>query len=589
MNNLLNSVQSFFHSVTTNDRYATYGSDRHSSQAGYSRRTASGGYGPASRLTSDEETLYNSSSLQSNPINGDHPNNPYQYSSHPSSGPNSSSNLTSPASSTSLNRLPYTPGMRSSQIGNSGSIPLQDYSDGVPPPPPPALSWKRIDRWMDVNYPELLDQINDEATSLDLNEFESDIDCTLPLDVRDSFMIHDGQERGSRPCGVLFGITMLDLESVAEEWGHWKNTAIKLANLSKAANANQRAAAGNGEGPSSSPNNPRKGKGASGLSKNFSWLNHQESVPDGAVQCVYAHPAWIPLASDYLGNNIGIDLAPGPKGRWGQVILFGREYDRKYVVAPSWAAFLMIFADDLENGNHLINDEYEEGELSFRASNGRVVPYFDVLRSRTERLHQPRKPLPSNLATSLSNSSSQTSIAGPRESPRNLTPSGIAGRNVSGNFRKQTPSQFQEGRLISPLNSATHLPSIGLSKHPLPSKAVKTPEKMPLGADGKSPQSSPLKSLSNADDPLVDADAEVGGSEIPSPLVSESKQPTIEATSTGVKATSVEPTETKADSLNETKPVVSKASGDVPASAVSVANIDKSIDLLETELTDVAI
>jgi cell wall assembly regulator SMI1 len=68
----------------------------------------------------------------------------------------------------------------------------------------------------------------------------------------------------------------------------------------------------------------------------------QDSQPAGAIQKAYAHPAWIPLARDWGGNYLATDLAPGPNGTWGQIIIFGRDYDCKYVVARSWGALLAI-------------------------------------------------------------------------------------------------------------------------------------------------------------------------------------------------------------------------------------------------------
>jgi hypothetical protein len=102
------------------------------------------------------------------------------------------------------------------------------------------------------------------------------------------------------------------------------------------------------------------------------------------VQKAYAHPAWIPLARDWGGNNLAIDLAPGPRGQWGQVILFGRDYDTKYVVARSWAAFLGIVADDLSSGRWFVDEE--TGELKLREfKRTRVEPgYFDILRWRVD-------------------------------------------------------------------------------------------------------------------------------------------------------------------------------------------------------------
>lgn len=79
-----------------------------------------------------------------------------------------------------------------------------------------------------------------------------------------------------------------------------------------------------------------------------------------------------------------MDLAPGPRGVWGQIILFGRDYDTKYVVARSWASFLAIVADDLASGRWFV--EEDSGELKLREfKNSRVEPaYFNILRWRMD-------------------------------------------------------------------------------------------------------------------------------------------------------------------------------------------------------------
>jgi hypothetical protein len=62
-------------------------------------------------------------------------------------------------------------------------------------------------------------------------------------------------------------------------------------------------------------------------------------------------------------NHIGIDLDPGPCGVVGQVINFGRDQERKYVLARSWAHFLEDVAEELEAGNFVITGT--EGHRSF--------------------------------------------------------------------------------------------------------------------------------------------------------------------------------------------------------------------------------
>jgi cell wall assembly regulator SMI1 len=288
---------------------------------------------------------------------------------------------------------PYSPGMRSQtalQRTNTnenfenvtpGEIQLQAFQEGLPPPPPVGHSWKRIDRWAEDNYEELFDQLCEGCTNNDLNELEHQLDCSLPMEVRESLQIHDGQERGGTPTGIIFGCMLLDCEEMVQEWENWKKVnaeyltqpvnfkpSVPVKALGGSSSSTSRV-------PSNQPGNPH-------------WrqelLSRQDSQPANAIQKVYAHPAWIPMVRDWGGNNLAIDLAPGPAGKWGQVILFGRDYDCKYVVARSWSAFLATVADDLSSGKSWVDEETNELKLrEFRTS--KVEPgYMDILRWRMD-------------------------------------------------------------------------------------------------------------------------------------------------------------------------------------------------------------
>ncbi len=290
---------------------------------------------------------------------------------------------------------PYSPGLRSfnarhskddgfETVSSPGEIPMQSFADGGPPPPPVTHSWKRIDRWAEENYQELFDQLCEGATANDLNELEHQLDCSLPQDVRDSLMIHDGQERPGIPTGIIFSGMLLDCEEMVQEWDQWRKVNQEYlldTNIAKPAVPSK--ALGGSSQASSSKSTP-----SSPNSRRQSWrqdlVARQDCVPQGSIQRAYAHPAWIPLVRDWGGNNLAVDLAPGPAGTWGQIILFGRDYDTKYVVARSWAAFLAIVADDLNSGKWFVDEETNELKLrEFKAT--RVEPpYFDILRWRMD-------------------------------------------------------------------------------------------------------------------------------------------------------------------------------------------------------------
>ncbi|KAK3326568.1 hypothetical protein B0H66DRAFT_164986 [Apodospora peruviana] len=385
--------RSFWHTMTSNDRHSTpdspYRTGRH---VPLNRAGGLTSIATASESRADISLPYHDEFAQSRQSTSGFNDTAY--------GGSSASTTQSPLSPGMIGR-PYSPGMQSlrtrstndgfeTQNSPAGEIPMQSFQDGLPPAPSVASSWNKIDKWADENYPELFDQLCEGATVNDLNELEHQLDCSLPQDVRQSLQIHDGQERGGTPTGIIFSSMLLDCEEIVQEWENWRKVnqefllettvAVKPSLPSKALGGSNSSQASSSRQAASSP--------APVSPSNPHWrqdlLARQDCVPPGAVQRAYAHPAWIPLVRDWGGNNLAVDLAPGPTGTWGQIILFGRDYDTKYVVARSWSALLSIVADDLSSGRWFVDEE--TGELKLREfKRSRVEPaYFDILRWRMD-------------------------------------------------------------------------------------------------------------------------------------------------------------------------------------------------------------
>lgn len=346
----------------------------------------------------------------------------------------------SPTEVGSPNR-PYSPGMRSLASQKRGSneqadgpaeIQMQSFHDGAPPPPPVAHSWRKIERWLEHNYEELLDNLGEGCTQNDINELEHELDCTLPLELRESLMIHDGQERPGLPTGVLFSSMLLDCEEIVQERRNWKTVNEEFLSHNAPISA-----------PISSSAASSSSAAAQQQSNAGAWRNdlleRQDSQPPGAVQKAYAHPGWIPVARDWGGNHIAIDLAPGPAGKWGQVIIFGRDYDCKYVIARSWAAFLAIFAEDLCSGKTFINEETNEMKLREFKSQNVEPPYLEILRWRTDQKYgrrAPRRRGPNGVGVNANGKSSS------RDSPY--------GSPTRAEERGRSPHRFSKGSTQSP-------------------------------------------------------------------------------------------------------------------------------------------
>ena len=110
-------------------------------------------------------------------------------------------------------------------------------------------------------------------------------------------------------------------------------------------------------------------------------------------------------------------------GQWGQIILFGRDYDTKFVVARSWAAFLALVADDLNSGKWFIDEDTNELKLrEFKST--RVEPsYFDILRWRMDqkygrRMAKRKSVVPGAAASPTGSGSPYASPTEPNGEPR---------------------------------------------------------------------------------------------------------------------------------------------------------------------------
>ena len=232
-------------------------------------------------------------------------------------------------------------------LSSNVSIPSTAY-------PPLKHTWKRIRTWCESHYSELADTLNWPATEAQLDDLEMAIGFALPPAVRDSYLCYDGQEvESNNSCsdGLFFGLPLLSLEQIADEWRFWRSVD---------------------EDASSGANAEVKG-----------WMS---SCPSGWIRAEYSCRGWIPLITDHVGNYVGVDLTPneGGGGSPGQVILFGRDFDTKIVLwrgegEGGWGRFLQYVAEELEGGemwtledNNSTDSNDEEDAIGYESyfSNG---------------------------------------------------------------------------------------------------------------------------------------------------------------------------------------------------------------------------
>ncbi|KAK5121884.1 hypothetical protein LTR85_004455 [Meristemomyces frigidus] len=398
-----------------------------------------------------------------------------------SNGPMSPNGAYSPGMRKTLQR--QSSGMDAKMEGvGTGEIQMQNFSEGLPPPPPVSHSWKRIDRWLEDNYEELFEQMGMGATVNDVNELEHELDCTLPQEVRESLQIHDGQERGGMPTGMIFGCMLLDCEEIMQEWQNWR--VVNEAYLQEAQNYEIPQAPIKAFAGSSSSAVPIA---QASQSTNPQWrkelLEKQDSQPANAIQKAYAHPAWIPLARDWGGNNIAVDLAPGPTGKWGQIILMGRDYDCKYVVSRSWSAFLATVADDMSTDKWFIDEDSAELKLREFKQTGVEPAYIDILRWRADQKYGRKKAARRSLKIN-------SNIAGSGQN--NLSP--YASPTSASDDRGRSPNRMSNGKQPATSSPRAHVGS------PL-ARVTEEPQPLKLDTSADSTAARKLEKLVSVDTP----------------------------------------------------------------------------------------
>ncbi|KAL7418962.1 Cell wall assembly regulator [Cryptotrichosporon argae] len=226
--------------------------------------------------------------------------------------------------------VPQADGLASPGPSRRGSYatyppPKDAYRPALAYFPPLSHTFHRLRNALADVFPELLETLNRPVDPLLLAEVEQELGCPLPPPVRDAFLVADGQDfdacaRISGSGGLFYGLHLMPLDEVMREWAFWRQVE----------------------------RDPTAGRNAAVLAT-------MASIPPGWIKRLYACRGWLPLVTDRAGNYVGVDLDPGEGGEYGQVIVFGRDFDRKCVLwrgegAGGWGKWLAGFVDELESG-----------------------------------------------------------------------------------------------------------------------------------------------------------------------------------------------------------------------------------------------
>ncbi|WP_091068329.1 SMI1/KNR4 family protein [Paenibacillus sp. NFR01] len=81
--------------------------------------------------------------------------------------------------------------------------------------------WRRIERWLEQEAPDVLADLNAGATEAEIFSLEEELGIRFPADLRESFKLHNGQKGDS--AWLFAGWEFLSLERIQSEWKVWKD------------------------------------------------------------------------------------------------------------------------------------------------------------------------------------------------------------------------------------------------------------------------------------------------------------------------------------------------------------------------------
>jgi cell wall assembly regulator SMI1 len=182
--------------------------------------------------------------------------------------------------------------------------------------------WAWMEGWLKKEIPALLADLNKGTSAKDIAALEKAVGKPLPDSFKSFYMVHDGQ-KGACFTGPFFGLNFLPLKEVLRTWKERQEIFEEVdEELNEAIS----------------------------------------SYPPGKIKEVASDPGWVPFSDDSGGNFLGIDLAPGPKGTLGQVISFGRDEDKMFVLGDSMESFFGWLIGQLKAGNYRIDVEKDGGK-----------------------------------------------------------------------------------------------------------------------------------------------------------------------------------------------------------------------------------
>jgi cell wall assembly regulator SMI1 len=172
--------------------------------------------------------------------------------------------------------------------------------------------WTRIAAWAAANIPANEFRLSPGASEQEIADLEAIAGCSLPEDVRASYLIHNGTDETVFPCYWSDG-KLLPQE-------HGELVTLKVM----------------GE--------------MVGLIRKFEEADEEAEFVTPEIKPIHWNSRRLVLTNDASDSGLRIDLDPAEAGVMGQILRHDRTFGPVKVIAPSWAALLQQVADDVDAG-----------------------------------------------------------------------------------------------------------------------------------------------------------------------------------------------------------------------------------------------
>jgi cell wall assembly regulator SMI1 len=171
--------------------------------------------------------------------------------------------------------------------------------------------WSLILRKFDQKSWGFSKKLNPPTSMNNIEKIENQMNLMLPSELKKLYLLNNGE--GEFPVGMFYGLGFISIEKMYYYWIINKNI-LERSDYQTIRKLNE----------------------------------FCTSTPERTIKKTAFNTKWIPIAEDWGGNYLAIDLDPDINGHIGQIINIGRDEDDKFVIAHSLYEYFVLLNSHLD-------------------------------------------------------------------------------------------------------------------------------------------------------------------------------------------------------------------------------------------------